>query len=343
MGVTCESITLGHNPSKLPLTANNVVLPRQRPLFFSEHVVEVFNVDAAQKEAAELSGMSSMSAAALMGTLTGLKLVAADADDNGINDVFDEVIEKEEALKAAREARGDPPPEIAPGEEPAVYRQIPPLRGQFIGAWMAYDARYRGMSNQELMDKQFFIQNMYETRIASLHRFVAFAVMFHEMARRVERFWYVVSGGLLAYDMSRTQSIMRIATTASPVSGMEVREKTIEQAEETAQKWAENVMQLVTAKWYCFTAKNAIHHPEKVQSMLKILYSEGGSKYMQQNLGGGTSRVGGKKTKGSRGGGASSRSSPGTVRSRSASKSDRSPSFKEGPASAAAAPQQLSA
>ena len=103
-------------------------------------------------------------------------------------------------------------------------------------------------------------------------------------------------------------------------------------------------MQLVTAKWYCFTAKNAIHHPEKVQSMLKILYSEGGSKYMQQNLGGGTSRVGGKKTKGSRGGGAaSSRSSPGTVRSRSASKSDRSPSFKEGPASAAAAPQQLSA
>ena len=31
-----------------------------------------------------------------------------------------------------------------------------------------------------------------------------------------------VSGGLLGYDMSRTHSIMRIATTASPVSGAEV-------------------------------------------------------------------------------------------------------------------------
>ena len=34
--------------------------------------------------------------------------------------------------------------------------------------------------------------------------------------------WPMVSFGYLKYDMSRTHSIMRIATTASPVSGAEV-------------------------------------------------------------------------------------------------------------------------
>ena len=38
-GVTCESITVGHNPAKMVLTENNLFLPRQRPLFFSEHIV----------------------------------------------------------------------------------------------------------------------------------------------------------------------------------------------------------------------------------------------------------------------------------------------------------------
>jgi hypothetical protein len=33
----------------------------------------------------------------------------------------------------------------------------------------------------------------------------------------------MVSLGALTYDMSRTHSIMRIATTASPVSGAEVK------------------------------------------------------------------------------------------------------------------------
>ena len=45
------------------------------------------------------------------------------------------------------------------------------------------------------------------------------------MAQAVQDFWTVVSLGLLGYDMSRTQSIMRIATTASPVSGSDVRER----------------------------------------------------------------------------------------------------------------------
>ena len=69
--------------------------------------------------------------------------------------------------------------------------------------------------------------HLYETRIASLQRFVSMAVMFHEMGKRVADFWPAVSGGYLGYDMSRTHSIMRIATTASPVSGAEVRDRMV--------------------------------------------------------------------------------------------------------------------
>jgi hypothetical protein len=37
MGVTCESITIGHNNYRLPLTANHIVIPTNgRPEFLSE-------------------------------------------------------------------------------------------------------------------------------------------------------------------------------------------------------------------------------------------------------------------------------------------------------------------
>ena len=49
------------------------------------------------------------------------------------------------------------------------------------------------------------------------------ALMFHQMGARVQNFWRRVSFGYLGYRMDRTHSIMRIATTASPVSGAEVR------------------------------------------------------------------------------------------------------------------------
>ena len=67
---------------------------------------------------------------------------------------------------------------------------------------------------------------LYESRFASLQRFIGFAVALHAMGKAVQDFWPRVSLGLLRYDMSRSQSMMRIASTASPVSGMEVRERT---------------------------------------------------------------------------------------------------------------------
>ena len=76
-----------------------------------------------------------------------------------------------------------------------------------------------------MSQSQHFSMELYESRIASLQRFVAMTVMFHQMGMRVQNFFPKISFGLLRYRMDRTHSIMRIATTASPVSGADVRER----------------------------------------------------------------------------------------------------------------------
>ena len=76
-----------------------------------------------------------------------------------------------------------------------------------------------------LAKMQHFSHELYETRIASLQRFVAMVVMFHRIGDSVRRFFATISFGLWDYRMDRTHSIMRIATTASPVSGSDVRQQ----------------------------------------------------------------------------------------------------------------------
>ena len=79
--------------------------------------------------------------------------------------------------------------------------------------------------DRAVAETQTLAMRLYESRVASLERAVAFFVLFHEMGARVAAFWPGVSRGLLGYRIDRTHSIMRIATTASPVSGADVRER----------------------------------------------------------------------------------------------------------------------
>lgn len=72
---------------------------------------------------------------------------------------------------------------------------------------------------------QHFSQELYESRIASVQRFCAMLIIFHQIGKRVRDFFSNISFGLLYYRMDRTHSIMRIATTASPVSGSDVRDR----------------------------------------------------------------------------------------------------------------------
>eukprot|EP00854_Cymbomonas_tetramitiformis_P005905 gene5905-7107_t len=78
--------------------------------------------------------------------------------------------------------------------------------------------------------------------MASLQRLVAFMVMFHETGKRVQDFWPSVSFGMLGYDMDRTHSIMRIATTASPIAATDVRNRMQAIAEEASLAKAEIIL-----------------------------------------------------------------------------------------------------
>jgi hypothetical protein len=118
--------------------------------------------------------------------------------------------------------------EIAPGSTSS--RQ---LRRQSLDVTPS-DERYFGqdvdtsdmdISDHDLLTSQHFAMELYETRIASLQRFVAMCVMFHEMGKTVQDFFPSVSLGCSGYHMEQTHSIMRVATTASPVSGDAVREQ----------------------------------------------------------------------------------------------------------------------
>lgn len=104
--------------------------------------------------------------------------------------------------------------------------QIKPSSDRYFGAEIRKLNSGKKLNEEvdfELVRKQHLVQELYESRVASMQRFVSLCVMFHEMGRRVESFFSAISFGLWSYRMDRTHSIMRIATTASPISGASVR------------------------------------------------------------------------------------------------------------------------
>ena len=76
----------------------------------------------------------------------------------------------------------------------------------------------------DILGNQLIVQNFYETRIAALERYISFCVMFHAMAKVSSTPW-LCSG----WDIGRSQSNMRIATTACPIDTVfeEVDEMTL--------------------------------------------------------------------------------------------------------------------
>ena len=62
-----------------------------------------------------------------------------------------------------------------------------------------------------VVDNQMVVQHFYETRIAALERYISFCVMFHAMAKTSSTPW--LCGG---WDIARSQSNLRVATTACP-------------------------------------------------------------------------------------------------------------------------------
>lgn len=76
----------------------------------------------------------------------------------------------------------------------------------------AFAGRLDGAA-QQVQDFQQVVQQFYECRVASLERYTAFCVMFHAMAEACCKPWLVKE-----WDMARSQSNLRVATTASPIA-----------------------------------------------------------------------------------------------------------------------------
>ena len=115
---------------------------------------------------------------------------------------------------------------------------------QVVGAWMLKeDETLEGLTDAEMMTRQELMQTLYESRLASLQRLVGFMILFHAMGKLVQDFWPRISFGFLGYDMSRTQSIMRVASTAAPVSGSEVRHRMVTLGNDEIRHWAARQIQ----------------------------------------------------------------------------------------------------
>jgi len=105
--------------------------------------------------------------------------------------------------------------------------QVMPSTERYFGEELRKTAP-KGTGPFLMSQSQHLVMELYESRIASMQRFVAMTVMFHQMGSRVQNFFPNISFGYLGYRMDRTHSIMRIATTASPVSGADVRDRMVE-------------------------------------------------------------------------------------------------------------------
>jgi len=102
--------------------------------------------------------------------------------------------------------------------------QVEPSSESYFG-FKSRARRPDSLHDFNLVETQSLAMDLFESRIASMQRFMAMTVVFHQMAQSVEKFFEKISFGLLSYRIDRTHSIMRVATTASPVRAHEVSEK----------------------------------------------------------------------------------------------------------------------
>jgi len=207
LGVTCETLTIGHNPWPLP-RAIHLVLPTIRPHFLSEKLLGLCLAEGAAKSGNDANAASDAA------------LAAASKSPNALCGLYAHMSSLARLPPAvlrilhAASTKGSGLASELSGAQVVGAPLSPIDRGR--------DLQFDALPPAQLLAEQRTLEVLYETRCASLQRLVSFFVLFHMMGKKVEEFWSRISFGVLAYDMSRTQSMMRVATTASPVSGMDV-------------------------------------------------------------------------------------------------------------------------
>jgi len=107
-------------------------------------------------------------------------------------------------------ADGESKPATTPKPAITMVKDTPPSCDP--AARMAFSLRF-DEATQQIQNMEVIVQQLYESRVASLERYMAFCVMFHAMAAHSNNPWLC-----MPWDIARSQSNLRVATTASPVS-----------------------------------------------------------------------------------------------------------------------------
>ena len=274
MGETCESLTIGHNPYKLPLTAHHICLKDSRPKYLCEHLLDREEGTGETGEPKK-NRRNGKSAAALIGSFAQL----SDKESQHSQHLWDRMMEQKKAEEEKRRARLEIDcavsflkanedgnvvftefekgfASVGPKDLTITRKELKAVFDRFDadcdGALTRRDcrsiyaadsvtllsyakARLTGSTDSffeqcwsipesvedvfgdhilshssspeqafKLAKTQKLSMLLYEGRIASLQRAVAFFVMFHEMGKCISDFWPSVSFGLLRYRMDRT-------------------------------------------------------------------------------------------------------------------------------------------
>lgn len=229
IGSTLESITIGHNPSKMGLCKDSCFLKSNRKDFFCE---------VALKRQLNLETIEDRSSGMLLGDYCNMRKRCLGVRHDGVNDAVEMLSITHRSRRASMEEIVKRRTKLGEGRAPGIPRSKTMTHldvGERYYGELEYNSKKAELaSKNESVDDykqsegQVLAMRLYEGRIASLQRAVSMFVLFHQLGKNVQDFWPRWSLGYLGYDMSRTHSIMRIATTASPVNGAEVRSRSME-------------------------------------------------------------------------------------------------------------------
>lgn len=219
-----EIFSVGHNPAKQSYVHTHVVLPSTRRPFLDEIVYDdmhkpndkVTPKGVLRRIAAQLDGqrrvfMSSMALLARGESVNALHSL----DVNGWNKL---PFGSHYVLPPAKVDLHDTPGDFL------VRRRLKMALSTEAGD--GYNQPHRRLAfvekldsrTREVQDRQTVIQRFYECRVDAPQRYLAFCVAFHAMAERSSRPWFRTR-----WIVGRSQSNLRIATTASPIAGSDAQ------------------------------------------------------------------------------------------------------------------------
>jgi len=87
--------------------------------------------------------------------------------------------------------------------------QLLPSDEQYFGE-CSVKSYPKGVGQISMSQSQHLAMELYESRIASMQRFVAMTIMFHQMGMRVQTFFEKISFGLLGYRGGGLASVFRM-------------------------------------------------------------------------------------------------------------------------------------